>query len=95
MPTESIKDLTEFITDLCENPDKLRAFKKDPEVFIEASCLSDASKAILKSGDSGAVRGAVAGLDFESVQGVAAVVVVVVVVVVIVINRFNANVPKD
>ena len=43
--------LGRFIADLATNPDKLRAYKSDPEAAMKAGGLSDDDKAVLYTGD--------------------------------------------
>jgi hypothetical protein len=48
--SSSVSELSQFIISLCEDPQKAQAFRKHPEVFIEASGLSQESKSLLLSG---------------------------------------------
>ena len=67
--------LGEFLADVAKDTAKLDALKKNPDKAMTDAGLSDADKAIVRSGDPGKIRAAVAG-TFQPADNVVVVVVV-------------------
>lgn len=76
----NFEEITDFIVSLAQDPQKARAFRKDPETYLQASDIGDDTKALIRSGQQG-IYEHLGPTQFAS-RGSNIVVVIIVVVVV-------------
>src|SRR5487761_599587 len=70
--------IAQYLIDLASDPEKLEAFKANPDVALDTTGLSASDKEVVKSGDSGKIG---AALSDGTVMGETVVVIDVIVVV--------------
>ncbi|HXS51445.1 MAG TPA: hypothetical protein VN782_02845 [Usitatibacter sp.] len=70
--------LKDYLMQLAESPDKVRALRADPEAEMKKAGLTDSDKQVIRSADAGKIRAALMGGATPRGDNVVVIVVVAI-----------------